>query len=160
MLKRTKKTDMWKHLSWNSATAHVTEQRTQYMLSIHGSLCLWCWKEKGFFGCSCWLENERVIYLYSVQMTELLKETWPTYSRLMQGEMGARERRGEYVWRQKEREIRTSMLKREIGTEKKERHRHAVGDKVKEKMKMYSPVDRLIRNDFSILCCSASNVWH
>lgn len=51
-------------------------------------------KKKAFFSCSRWLENERVIYLYSVQMTELLKEPWPTYSRLMQGEMGER---GEYV---------------------------------------------------------------
>lgn len=35
------------------------------------------------------------------------------------------------------------MLKREIGTETKERHRHALGDKVKEKMKMYSPPDAI-----------------
>lgn len=75
-------------------------------------------KEKVIFSRPRWLENERVIYLYGVQMTELLKEPWPTYSRLMQGERAERAEENMCEDREREREIeieaeiRASVLKR------------------------------------------------
>lgn len=48
-------------------------------------------KKKSFlFSNPSWFEqNEQVICLYSVQMTELLTEPWPTYSTLIQGGEGS-----------------------------------------------------------------------